>query len=946
VVVLLQALLDRHAMLRLRIDDGRAWVAGVGAVRADDCLQSVPALSDEALRQARLRLNPAESVMLSALWVPDTRQLALIVQHLAIDGVSWRILLHDINLAWSQRRGGLPVELPPTGTSFRRWASLLSDHATSAAVVDKADTWRRVSAVPAALPRPTADTLATAGRLSLSLDPDTTRLLLRDVPAAFHAGVQDILLVAFGLAWAEFLGNGGAPIGVDIEGHGREETVAGSVDLSRTVGWFTAKYPVMLAVGELSWAQVVAGESALGAVIKTVKEHLRDLPEPLTYGLLRYLNADVDLPRSDPPIGFNYLGRLGATTYDTENAWSVSGLGSGNGNADLPIPLTHTVEVNAVTVDTDAGPHLHAAWMWAPSVVDGDQVARLAELWFDALRGIVAHVRRGGGGLTPSDIAPTRLRQHEIDDLQRQFRVADLLPLTPMQQGLLFHASTAAVNDDAYAVQLDLQVTGALDPDRLRNAVQTVTTRHPNLAARFCDQFDEPVQLIPADPQCWWRYLELDGAALDFDEHIRRLCAAERTAVCDLTDPPAFRATLIRTGADQHRLVLTNHHIVADGWSMPIVLREIFTAYHQQRLPAPAPFRRFVTWLTDRDVAAAQAAWREALANFDTPTLVGPAQRSGPGQRSADLFRLSEPTSRAVVELARSSHTTVNIVLQAAWAQLLMWLTGQHDVAFGTTVSGRPAELAGADSMVGLLINTVPVRATMTATTTTAELLAQLHSAQNRTLEHQHLALRDVHRITGQERLFNTLFVYQNFPIDTAALSATQGLAITEMTRHDYNHYPLTIQALPGTELGLRVEYDSDVLDADRVQALVARFRRVLAAMTADPAQRLSAIGLLDANEAACLDVWGNRPVLTRTAPTSKSIPALWAEQVARAPGAVAVRCADRSLTYQEVEEAANRLAHRLLEQGVTAGSVVALPMSRSAEAVVAILAVFKTGAA
>ena len=325
------------------------------------------------------------------------------------------------------------------------------------------------------------------------------------------------------------------------------------------------------------------------------------------------------------------------------------------------------------------------------------------------------------------------------------------------------------------------------------------------------------------------------AADVDVDEQVQRVCAAERAAVCDLADQPAFRVALIRTAADRHRFVLTNHHIVLDGWSMPILLREIFAGYYGQRLPAAASYRSFVTWLAGRDRDAAHAAWREVLAGFDTPTLVGPPGRLGLGRRGVASFRVSEQTTRALSELARSHHTTVNTVLQGAWAQLLMWLTGQHDVAFGTAVSGRPAEVAGAESMVGLLINTVPVRANITAATTTADLLDQLQSAHNHTLEHQHLALSEIHRVTGHDQLFDTLFVYENYPIDTAALSGDHELAITEFTSREYNHYPLTVEALPGDELGLRVEYDTDVFDAASIEALIERLQRVLVAMTADP---------------------------------------------------------------------------------------------------------------
>ena len=215
-------------------------------------------------------------------------------------------------------------------------------------------------------------------------------------------------------------------------------------------------------------------------------------------------------------------------------------------------------------------------------------------------------------------------------------------------------------------------------------------------------------------------------------------------------------------------MVLTNHHIVLDGWSLPILLGEMFASYHRQRLAAAVPYRRFVTWLAGRDLAAARAAWRQVLAGFDTPTLIGPPGRLQAGPRGVATFRLPAQTTRAVGELARSQHTTVNIVLQGAFAQLLMWLTGQHDVAFGTTVSGRPAEVTGAESIVGLLINTVPVRATITAATTVADLLDQLQNSHTDTLEHQHLALTEIHRLTGHDHLFNTLFAYENYPIDTA----------------------------------------------------------------------------------------------------------------------------------------------------------------------------------
>ncbi|WP_231967431.1 condensation domain-containing protein, partial [Mycobacterium sp. E136] len=287
--------------------------------------------------------------------------------------------------------------------------------------------------------------------------------------------------------------------------------------------------------------------------------------------------------------------------------------------------------------------------------------------------------------------------------------IADILPLTPLQQGLLYHTKTTQGNDDSYAVQLAISFSGALDARRLREAMTVVVRRHPNLAARFHIQFDTPVQAIPSAPAPGWRYVDLQAG--NIDEQIQRVCLEERAAVCKLDEAPVFRATLIRTASDQHRFVLTFHHIVMDGWSLPILLGEIFASYHGNRLPPPTPYRAFTAWLAGRDLDAAENAWREVLADLESPTLVGRSGRLALGRQGVESFRLSEETTRAIGELARSHRTTVNIVLQSAWAQLLMWLTGRHDVAFGVVVSGRPADVSGAESMVGLLINTVPVRA-------------------------------------------------------------------------------------------------------------------------------------------------------------------------------------------------------------------------------------------
>ncbi|WP_191500077.1 non-ribosomal peptide synthetase, partial [Mycobacterium simulans] len=965
VVVLVQALLDRHAMLRARVEDapaGGGWslfVGPPGCVDARRCVRSVSAVSDEALVAARRRLDPAAGGMLSAVWVSSAAQLVMMIHHVAVDGVSWRILVDDLNTAWAQRRAGQPLRLAVRGTSFQRWAAILAEHARSDAVLDELPAWRRVLAVEPVLPAvdPARDTYVTAGQLSVALDIETTWALLGAVPSAFHTGIQDVLLIAFVLAFSEFLDRSG-PISVDVEGHGRQEDLAPGVDLSATVGWFTSKYPVALTANlpqwGLQWGDVHTGAAELGALVKELKEQLRALPDGLGYGVLRYLNplnTAVDLGGPDPVIGFNYLGRLGVDgeAADAGDGWRIMGTDKLFGDlasAAIPMALAHTVALNAATIDTDAGPQLHATWTWASSVLDRGAVERVSRLWCEALVGVCAHVARGGGGLTPSDLAPLQLTQDQIDQLDQRYQIADVLPLTPLQEGLLFHANTTQGRNDLYAVQLEIRLAGRLDPDRLRAAVHTVIARHPNLAARFVYQdLDQPVQVIAVDPAPVWRYLDLtqDGRP---EERIEALCVAERSAVMDLAQAVPFRGLLIRTAPERHRLVLTNHHIVLGGWSLSILLGEILASYGGQLLPAPVPFRRFVCWLDGQDQHRALTAWRAVLAEVEAPTLVGPPDPLGMSSKDVKCFALSAITTDALTAMARAHHTTMSTVLQAAWARALNWLTGQHDVVFGAVVALRPPDLTGVESMVGLLINTVAVRASMTATTTATQLLHQLHTNHNNTLDHQHVELSDIHRITGHARLFDTLFVYENYPIDTSVTLGDHELTLTAITGREHTHYPLAMIAVPGPQLALRIEFATDVFDTASIDALIARLQKVLEAMVADPGRRLCSIDLLDAAEHARLDAIGNRAALSATPPKAVSIPEVFGAQVARSPEAVALVCAGQSWSYQQLDGAGNRLAHELTGHGVGPGDVVALLMERSAQAIVAILAVLKTGAA
>ncbi|MFJ3793087.1 amino acid adenylation domain-containing protein [Kitasatospora sp. NPDC090091] len=986
----LQSLLDHHDVLRMRLGrtGGVVWNLEVperGTVRAADLLRraDVTGLSAEQT-QARIldeakaawdRLDPEAGVMLQAVWFDAGAQapgrLLLTVHHLAVDGVSWRILLPDLAQAWTAAAGGAPAELDPVGTSFREWAQLLTDAAQAPERVEELPHWLETlaEAEPALADRPLdprRDVTSTTRRMVLELPVEETAALLTTVPAAFHARVNDVLLSAFAAAvaeWRRARDRGEGPVLVNLEGHGREE-IAEQVELSRTVGWFTSLFPVRLDPGAHDWADFAAGGASAGRVLKRIKEQLRALPDNgIGYGLLRYLNpqtAPVLSRLPEPGISFNYLGRFGgagAAGDEVLTDWATAPEGfDADGGSDPDRPLAHVVDINALTQDLPDGPRLVADLAWAGELLSEEDARALGENWIRALTALVRHAERSeAGGYSPSDLTLVPLSQEEIDAVESagQERLEDVLPLTPMQEGLLFHSQLAEEGPDIYTIQLGIDIAGPLDAGRLREAAAALLRRHPNLRAGFRQQgLSRPVQVVLGDLELPWT--ELDFTDLPEDGRAARLDALmdeDRLRRFDPERPPLLRFTLIRMGERISRFLMTNHHLLLDGWSGPLLVRELFALYEsggdESVLPEVTPYRDYLAWLGRQDKQAARAAWGEVLVGVDGATLIAPEAGDVADAVPGDvLVELDEAATAGVTALSRRFGVTLNTVVQTAWAVVLGRLTGRTDVVFGSTVSGRPAELPGVEHMVGLFINTVPVRIALPAGRTWAGLLDDVQRGQTAVMDHHHLGLQDILRLVDSDRLFDTIVVTENFPFEgggegEGAQDDGEGLRIVGGYGTDGNHYPVSLVAMPGRRLRLRLGFRPDALDRSAVEAVGARLVRALGAMTAAPEQPVDRTDLLADDE--------RRTLLEEFNDTARPAPALVPErfeaQAARTPDAPAVLLADGTgLSYAELDAAADDLAAELVEAGVGPERLVALALPRSAELLVAALAVLKAG--
>ncbi|AEY93394.1 NRPS protein [Streptomyces hygroscopicus subsp. jinggangensis 5008] len=949
------ALVHHHAALRTRFcrtADGWRQEVLPEAPDAVFTRHDVAALDDAALerevqritQEAQCALDPVAGRVVRVLFFDRgprrDGQLVITAHHLVIDGVSWRILLADLETAHGAAAGGRPVELPATGTSYGTWAARLDRHTRSGALDADLPYWTRTGAAPAELPagQPGPNTHGTAATLTVTLDAATTDALLRQVPEVYRTQVNDVLLSALGRTLARWCGRDTVLLGV--EGHGREDLFA-DLDLARTVGWFTAEFPLALRVDpDAGWHDT----------LRAVKEQLRAVPlRGLSHGALRHLLPDSPLAgASTPRIGFNYHGQWDADGTDGLLRGSLPPAGR---DTDPDEPRPYLLDVTGVV---QRG-RLELGWTYPSAVYDEATVRRLADETLGALRDIVAHCARpGAGGRTPSDFPLAGLRQDRLDRLVGTGRhVEDVLPLSPLQSGMLFHGLVDT--EHAYFDRTAVRLSGVADPHAFAAAWQQVADRTPALRSSVHWQgLPHPVQVVHRRAEL--PVTHLDWRALTPQRRAQateRLLAEDRAAGMDLTTAPLTRLTLAALPGDEVLLLWSTHHIVLDGWSTGQLLTEVcerYAALTGGPDPAPPvrrPFADFLHWLREQDEQAAERYWADALAGFTARTPLPydrtPAEAHRARSAAAVHHELDARVSHRLRESAARAGLTVNTVVEGAWALLLARSSGRDDVVFGTTVSGRPAELPGVESMIGMFINTVPTRVRVPAGPV-LPWLRDLQERQSDARRFDFLALPRIQaagEVPSGEPLFDSMVVFENYPVDESATART-GVRVEEVRADDVTTFPWCLRAHLAERLAFVLAYDPALFDPATAERAADRLAALLTSLADGFDTDLAGLDLLTPADRDLLAAW-NTPA-RRAAPRSPVD--LFAEQARRTPDALAVRDGERRLTYRQLADWAAALAARLVAGGLAAEDRVALLMDRSAELVVAQLAVLMAGGA
>lgn len=842
------SILQRHDALRLRFESqGDDWSATheplTDKMIDDCCLHEVLAADVDGMgitqrcEHHQLALGIGRPPLLRVVYFQgaDSGRLLLVAHHLVVDGVSWRILLADLEQAYRVQQGSPAPALAPKTSAFQQWGAALADYARSEALQKERAFWHAqladtIPSFPADFPMRSAARRSTTRTVRIGLSEAETTRLLRECPAAYRTDVNELLLSAVYLGMRRWTQS--PTLRVILEGHGRED-VFEALDTTQTVGWFTTTYPLTLRCDDVE----------IPSVIRSVKEHYRAIPNKgLGYGVLRHLTGDAVLAQAEQgsraQVVFNYLGQFDQT-FDEASLFRFAPESTGT-DVDPERRREQVLELNGMVVLGK----LQFELSFSDQEFLRANMEGLAGHLEDALRRVIEHCAPAKGaapvalrrqsGLLPSDFPMSRVTTADLDAWQVRYTIENLYPATSMQQGMLYHSMLDA---SAYVSQIYPTFTGHLDADLFRQAWQAVVERYDILRTVFVGEGEQLHQLVVPNAVVPW--VEVDLRSLTEEQQARHFEDARQRDKAIGFDPscaPMLRISLFWLSDNRFRVLWSSHHMLLDGWSTPLVYRDVMAIYQsllrgdKAMLPAAAPFSNYISWLQAQDRSAAANYWRAQLADTQAPTPLVidrmPGKR-GQGHRARSV-QLTREVSDQLQAFAKRSHTTVNTLVQLAWGLLLHRYSGEETVMFGATVSGRPAAVADIESMVGLFINTIPVKLSF-AQTDVLPLIAALHRSFQESNDFGYLPLAEVQSYSpsgSHTPLFDSLIAFENFPIDaavgTTADMSAHGLAMDGLGSDEQTNYKLTLVATLQEVLTISCRFRDEDFSEEAIEAMLS----------------------------------------------------------------------------------------------------------------------------
>ncbi len=754
----------------------------------------------------------AKGSLFQAVYIQDLSELRLMAHHLIIDAVSWQIIIEELKLICQQLLDGKPIDLPAKTASYKDWCTDLNLMAKANTAKKELTFWQKQIKTSTGFPTDFEAHFPIEEKdiehVLYELDLKKTEALLREVGQTYNTKTDEVLITAFMLAFAEYSGQENLCVG--LERHGRD--VNGELDVSGTVGWFTSFFPL----------QLVLDSSDKGTALKSIKEQIRAVPNSgIAYGLLHYINQEIE--EAKPQVVFNYLGNQQAKEAGLLGVPKMLFEQARHPQSER----SHLLEVNAFIEDGQ----LKMRWSYSQKIHQKESIERLVNKFERALDDLMIHCQNTAGSYTPSDFPEAAISQPTIDALLatvggRRSAVAGIYPLSFMQQALLFHHLQETSDEGLLHVSCKLE--GNLDYERLQQAWQKVVHRHSALrtAIRWTN-IEKPVQFVLTDAKTDW--VHKDWSDLDDLAFQTKLTTFKKEDIqhgLDLTSATVSRFALIKRPNQTYHLLWTCHHILLDGWSAVAILKDLIRHYDAlcknevpilETIPS---YSSYLSWQKRQDKEAAEAFWKKALDQFEHPALMGKVKRQDERGFGNQTFALSQDKSSAVQSYIKQQRITLNTLIQGIWSILLSAYTDKQDVVFGTSVSGRSADLPNMDLMAGLFMNVVPVRAKIQRKMSFSDWLRQVQSQQLEARNFDHVSLdqiTDWAKLSGHIALFDSLIVFENFPWSDLVGG---GVIVSDFKGGITTTYPVTIVVVPGEQLEFHIRYNKAQITEETINWL------------------------------------------------------------------------------------------------------------------------------
>ncbi|WP_411810134.1 bacitracin non-ribosomal peptide synthetase BacC [Bacillus paralicheniformis] len=913
----------------------------------NDQPQKVYQLATELQQSIDIKTGPL--VKLALFKTNNGDHLLIIIHHLVVDGISWRILFEDLALGYSQLSNGEKVEFYPKTASYQEYAHHITEYSKTEKLLGEKQYWLKAVCEDVKFLEMNEDAgvfkVEDSKTFSTELEKEETARLLRETNQAYRTEINDLLIAALLVAARDMTGQN--KLRITLEGHGREQ-VADGIDISRTVGWFTSKYPVFIDLGQ---------ETDMSRTIKMVKEHLRNVPNKgIGYGILKYLTRDSEIAKgATSPILFNYLGQLDEDINSGE--FSSSHLSPGEA-AGKGITRENPLEINAVVFRGQ----LAIQTTYNTRAYSEDVVRTFAQKYKEALKAVIRHcAEREETEKTPSDYGDKGISLDQLEEIKLKYKgmeIEKIYPLANMQRGMLFHALEDK-ESQAYFEQMAIDMKGLIDERLFAETFNDIMERHEILRASIEYEItDEPRNVIIKDRKINLDYHDLrKQSPAEREQVIQTYRKADREKGFCLNSEPLIRAALMRTEDDSYTFIWTNHHILLDGWSRGIIMGELFQMYHMKeggqkhRLEEARPYSDYIGWLEQQDKEAPKAYWRNYLSGFTEKSPISVlASSSGHAKykRKEAVIEFPQQLTGRITELASRNNVTLHTVLQCIWGMLLARYNQTDDVVFGTVISGRDAQVAGIEKMVGLFINTVPTRIRLEKSQSFKELIK---SVQEQALEgrtYHDMNLSEVQSLSELKReLLDHILIFENYAVDQSAFETSgkrgAGFIFEEIHAEEQTNYGFNIVAVPGERLVIKLTYDGNIYHDHIIAGIKGHLQQVMEQVVQNEDQSLNDITVLsEAERNRLLYEWND----TKAEYPNQTIHRLFEEQAEKTPELAAVVSGNDKLTYRELNEKSNQLARYLRDKGVKEDTIVAIMAERSPEMVVGIMGILKAGGA